>query len=224
MVNLQRYLLPSRGESRGNDGEVLERDNKRQTDVPLLNDSDFEHDTNIAEYIQDLLCGQQELVAAAQLHQQQVIDKYLSRSPLTVPTLKRGDLVLVSYPERPTDKLTAAWMGPFTVIEARGNNITCQHLASMRISTFYIDRLKLFDTSLVETTDQQRAIAATDNDMWLVERILSHRGKGKKKSNYSFRVRWTGFGEEGDTWEPYHNLKDTEALRDYSRLHPKLPL
>lgn len=37
-----------------------------------------------------------------------------------------------------------------------------------------------------------------------VEKILNHRQKGAK---LEFRVRWKGFGAEGDTWEPESHLQ-----------------
>lgn len=37
-----------------------------------------------------------------------------------------------------------------------------------------------------------------------IEEILEHRKKG---STYSFRVRWKGYGPDGDSWEPKSNLQ-----------------
>ena len=33
-----------------------------------------------------------------------------------------------------------------------------------------------------------------------------------------FLVRWSGFGEESDSWEPYKTLMHTEPLHRYLRL------
>ena len=34
-----------------------------------------------------------------------------------------------------------------------------------------------------------------------------------------FLVRWSGFGEESDSWEPYKTLMHTEPLHRYLRAH-----
>ena len=36
---------------------------------------------------------------------------------------------------------------------------------------------------------------------------MAHRGNAKRRSSMTFRVRWTGFTEDDDTWEPWKNLR-----------------
>ena len=37
----------------------------------------------------------------------------------------------------------------------------------------------------------------------------------KKISSLTFEVKWTGYDEENNTWEPWKSLRDTEQLHDY---------
>ena len=65
-------------------------------------------------------------------------------------------------------------------------------------------------------------VASHDVDEFHIEMILSHRGRFTNKHKLEFKVRWTGFDESFDTWEPWKNLKDVDKLHDYLRLI-KLP-
>jgi hypothetical protein len=53
--------------------------------------------------------------------------------------------------------------------------------------------------------------------MWEVDEIIAHRGSAKKRSAMTFRVRWTGFTEDDDTWEPWKNLRKNLKLHAYLR-------
>ena len=75
-------------------------------------------------------------------------------------------------------------------------------------------------------TEDPAAVAAADNDEWLVEAIIDHRGprNGRPKRALEFRVRWQGFGANADTWLPYAEVAELEALDDYAARHPELRL
>lgn len=32
-------------------------------------------------------------------------------------------------------------------------------------------------------------------------------------------MKWAGFDDSGNTWEPYEHMEDTEALEEWDRLH-----
>jgi hypothetical protein len=56
-----------------------------------------------------------------------------------------------------------------------------------------------------------------------VESIIDHSGDLKRKASVKFRVRWKGFEEEDDTWEPFWAVKKLSALKRYlDSKNPKL--
>jgi hypothetical protein len=69
-------------------------------------------------------------------------------------------------------------------------------------------------------------IAAADLDEYVVEKIISHRPIGERRtqplSNYFFLVKWEDFAEP--TWEPYSGIKNLEPLDHYSKEHPELKI
>lgn len=42
-------------------------------------------------------------------------------------------------------------------------------------------------------------------DEYEVEKIVAHRGKGK---TFEYRIRWQGYDEDEDTWEPPGNINN----------------
>ena len=49
---------------------------------------------------------------------------------------------------------------------------------------------------------------AIDHDEFVVEDIVEHRGTGKSGDPLEFRICWSGYGSEDDTWIPFHEAKD----------------
>ena len=66
-------------------------------------------------------------------------------------------------------------------------------------------------------------ISLTDDESFLVEKILKHKfsDKNKKlKSNLQFLIKWKGFKEP--TWEPWTNTKKLEIVHEYLRSNKDL--
>jgi hypothetical protein len=73
-------------------------------------------------------------------------------------------------------------------------------------------------------------LAALDKEEYEVETILEHRPPGPqrgskiKPSAYWFKVKWAGFSDEENSWEPYSELKNLLPLEEYLRQYPELKL
>ncbi len=51
----------------------------------------------------------------------------------------------------------------------------------------------------------------------IVEQLIDHRGNLKRRSELEFRVKWLGYDEEDNTWEPFKFLRQVPRLHDYLR-------
>ena len=51
-----------------------------------------------------------------------------------------------------------------------------------------------------------------DEDEYIPEAIVGHRGVGKARR---YLVRWEGYDEDEDTWEPHANLEGVEVFERY---------
>jgi hypothetical protein len=49
------------------------------------------------------------------------------------------------------------------------------------------------------------------------ESILGYRGNRNRRSTLQFNVRWSGFYDSSDSWEPYKALMHVDKLHDYLR-------
>jgi hypothetical protein len=134
-----------------------------------------------------------------------------------------NDYVLTKYEQRdgvkphaPPTKLHPNLRGPFKVISKTHRRslptiYTCQHLATNKLEDFHVTNLQpfYFDEEKVNPME----ISLTDDESFLVEKILKHKfsDKNKKlKSNLQFLIKWKGFKEP--TWEPWTNTKKLEIV------------
>jgi len=60
-------------------------------------------------------------------------------------------------------------------------------------------------------------VAQHNEQEFVVESIIGHRGNKTRRSTMEFKVRWAGFGESSDSWEPYKALLHVDKLHDYLR-------
>jgi hypothetical protein len=67
-------------------------------------------------------------------------------------------------------------------------------------------------------------VAQQNEQEFVVESILSHRGNRNKRSTMEFKVRWAGFGESCDSSEPYKALLHVDKLHDYLRTNTMMTL
>ena len=111
------------------------------------------------------------------------------------------------------------WMGPYSVVR-KVNEVAYQLElpAGWRIhNIFHVILLKPY----LETGRHQPpppALMVEGEDEYEVEDILAHEPKSKTNHDkgVKFLVKWTGYGHENNTWEPFSNLKNApQALDEY---------
>jgi hypothetical protein len=130
-----------------------------------------------------------------------------------------GTYVLSAYP--PTDygqprpnKLHPMLQGPYEVLGRRGHTIQLRNLVSKRIVERNIKLLRPFHYDATRT--DPRTVALNDYpEEYEVEQILTHTGSWNRKANMTFKVRWLGYDQTWDTFEPFKNLKFNEVFREY---------
>ncbi|KAJ9532073.1 hypothetical protein QJQ45_003746 [Haematococcus lacustris] len=144
--------------------------------------------------------------------------------------------------EQGVRKLKPRYVGPFTVLRMIGKVAVQLHLPPS-----WNRMHNVFHVSLVKPYcgNQTPNLAAPPPVQWLegepvyeVEKLLAHRvvklkgrnrGKGRPKSKEAkkgleFLVRWAGYSEGHDTWEPQKNLLNCEeAMQAYIEQHGALP-
>jgi hypothetical protein len=170
-------------------------------------------------YVAGLCKAQQAITSAASKHQDKVINSRAAKFKAAgeLVTLANGDFVLATYPSRHPSKLSPRWRGPYVVLDSAGSNsYKLQHLNdSSKEEVLHVSRLALYDNS----TGNPELVAQMDRGEDVIEEILEHTPPGPfqrgKRKELDFRVRWAGYSEEHDTWIPYMEVRDCEALDTY---------
>ena len=118
---------------------------------------------------------------------------------------------------KPPTKLHPRLKGPYLVANVQGDKYSCQNLVTDEIEDYHVTRLREFryDERYVDPRD----IALRDREEFFVERILAHRGDVGRLKTLAFHVKWRGFDESFNSWEPWKNLRETEMLHRYLILH-----
>ena len=78
---------------------------------------------------------------------------------------------------------------------------------------YHVTQLKQFKYDLQNTDPTD--IARRDHLEFFVEEILSFKGDVKRVSTLTFRVKWLGYDESHNSWEPWKQLMNTEKLHEF---------
>jgi hypothetical protein len=191
---------------------------------PFIMDT-INSNTLVSDYLKKLESNQKLVIELSKIYLDKQKQSRLKRkSEIINPvTFEIGDYVLITYPSRPPNKLSPLYRGPMIIVDKENDNIfSVTDLVSNKILRLHVDRLRLFNCPDNTTPNELLELASADKDEFIVDFIVQH--TGTKKSNYEFLIRWQGYDPADDTWLPYSEVKDLQALDDYSRTHPKLNL
>jgi hypothetical protein len=193
--------------------------------------------SNPMDYVDSLMAWQNKLLEITEKIQSDHFEKLEKKfnKDETTRTFNVGDFVLQHKQGTGTSgKPNSRWLGPFLVVNRRNNDpshpvLDLMNLTDMKVKEASIEDCRQFNTSWFEEDNllpELVKIAATDQNEYVVERIVSHKPTGEKRtlplSKYLFEVKWQDFQET--TWEPYFGLKNLEPLNEYAMQHPGLKL
>ena len=91
--------------------------------------------------------------------------------------------------------------------------ISVENLITGKPFDTHISALRPFNYDPLRVIPKE--IAIQNAQEFHIDRILLHRGDSNRRSTMEFLVRWLGYSEDEDTWEPYNNLRDTDQLINY---------
>jgi hypothetical protein len=120
--------------------------------------------------------------------------------------------VLFTPPVGRSDKLLPRHRGPYQVVEKTQSIYIIEDLVNGKRTTTHIHNLRSFNYDPARTRPLE--VAHHNEQEFVVEAINSDR---HKRSTMEFRVRWAGFGETCDSWEPYKALLHVDKLHNYLR-------
>jgi hypothetical protein len=178
--------------------------------------------TSLMNWMAKMLSKQQELIQIAQKLQSDNDTRHLDqREQGPVTEFPINSLVLARYhnnarlPGRAPTKLHTPYKGPLRVVSRDGSKYTLQDLVTLKLEDYHVTSLKSFDHN-PENTDPID-VANRDNQNFIVERVLQHKGNFNKKSSLEFLVKWEGYDDAQNTWQTWASLRTNVRLHEYLR-------
>ena len=114
-----------------------------------------------------------------------------------------GDRVWVRNLPHESNKLDPLWTGPCEILSRVGQTARYQVAFPDSIQDVHADRLKMYlptiDGDKIKLHYYRPHCDLPEDDSWIVAKILGHRLRGGK---LQWRVRWRGYDESYDSWEP----------------------
>ncbi|GKT28672.1 hypothetical protein ADUPG1_000801 [Aduncisulcus paluster] len=136
-------------------------------------------------------------------------------------TFEIGEKVLL-FNKNKKRKVDPTNLGPFTIKnKVRDYYFELESINGGEFITSHISDLRKFKEPEEETLEElQKRSEQADRREFKVEKIVAHRGKGKR--SIKFRVKWEGYSSKENTWQSWSDIKDTEAYEKYVVGHKTL--
>ncbi|KAJ8651611.1 hypothetical protein O0I10_012817 [Lichtheimia ornata] len=123
-----------------------------------------------------------------------------------------GDYVMVRSPEL-SSKFDATYKGPYQIIN------------TTNAGTSYV--LKNYEGEILPRNYPPQSLKPIQvlehipaDEIYEIENIVGHK---VHKGNFLYRVRWKGYSEDDDTWEPPQNFNDPSSITTYWRRRNENP-
>ncbi len=128
-----------------------------------------------------------------------------------------GDYVLLIPPSGRAHKLQPKRSGPYCILDIKHDVVIVQSLIdTKKIFSYHAERFIPFVIPLSLSKEDILKycidIASKDHDEFVVESIVGHTGNVNNRSQLSFKIHWLDYPTEADSWIPWSEAKQLEAL------------
>ena len=107
--------------------------------------------------------------------------------------------------------------GPYKIININGDRYTLLNLLNDKTITVHRMHIRAYKQSEHITPEEVARNMATE---FIVESVLNIQGNRNKNRHFlrtdlELLVKWEGYEESYNSWEPYSEIKGTEAFKQY---------
>jgi hypothetical protein len=213
---VQRILNNNIGESNGTSPAQLMFGNSINLDRQLfLTKPVTKLDVSLSKWAADMLNTQDKLIKQAASLQKLTDDSNKAKRTKFSIDLPIGSFVLLDYVgQGPPSKFHTEKQGPFEVKKKDGNNITIWDSVKSKEVIVKINRCTPFEYD-PRHVDPEDIARRDDISAHIVESVSEHNGDKTKPSQMDFRVRYAGYDESYDQWQPWKAMRNNPALHRY---------
>jgi hypothetical protein len=180
--------------------------------------SEVSRDTQpLSDYMIKLLAIQDNIITIARNNIIFTDSMHLGTYPAPRTDHAPGSFVLVKYREgAPPSRLHTLLKGPLRVVKGSQSVFTLLDLVTNKEKDYHVTDIKPFRFDPLNTNPLD--VARKDYLEFFIEAILKHSGnRHSKKSNLRFYIKWLGYEEDHNSWEPYSNIRDMTVCHEYLR-------
>ena len=173
----------------------------------------------LSDYMTNLIALQDNIMTIARNNIVFADSIHIANYPAQRTDHAPGSYVLVKYREgAPPSRLHTLLKGPLRVIRGVDSRFTLLDLITNKEKDYHVSDIRpfIFDPLLTDPTD----VARKDYLEFFIEAILKHSGsRTSKKTNLRFYIKWLGYDDDRNSWEPYANIRDMTVCHEYLRSH-----
>ena len=114
---------------------------------------------------------------------------------------------VMAYDQTRTSKLDPIYEGPYKFVQKKGGAYTLQDHDGVLLKRNYAPSQLIPVPTPAAPTNQ--------DEVFTIERIIDHRDDGK--GNYEYLIKWKGYNDTYNSWEPTTNFFDTQSITIYWR-------
>jgi hypothetical protein len=118
-----------------------------------------------------------------------------------------------------SNKLLPKHKEPYQVIGRKQSIYIIKDLVKGKQIKTHVHNLRPFVFNPTQVNVAPLDVAQQNEQEFIVDGILAHRGNHHRRSTMEFLVRWACYDESSNSWELYKALMHVDKLHDYPREH-----
>ena len=174
-------------------------------------------DQPLSVHMSQMLQFQDEVMAKARDIFKRSDDLHMASFPKLKPTeFLHGSYVLVKYREgsAPT-RLHTKWRGPLKVLDNDQSEYLLYDLITHKEKPYHASDMKPFLFNPLRTDPLD--VARKDYLEFFIEKVLGIKGDIKKLKTLEFQIKWLGYDDTHNSWEPWANIRTVAIVHEYLR-------
>ena len=161
-------------------------------------------DVSLSGRMDEWISRQHTVLIAAEEHQRQSDQHRVVEKDLDITDYPVNSYVLYTPLMGRSNTLLPKHKGPYQAVRRQESIYTIEDLVQGKQIKTHVHNLRAFIFNPTQVNPLE--VAQQNEQEFLVDEIIAHRGDHHRRYTMEFLVRWTGYEESSNSWEPYKAL------------------